>query len=195
VVFVDSAGIPQWSTYHGGDGNDMLTGVAVDPQGFITVSGYTSSRDFPLLNPFQRTYGGGGNDIFVSRYDSSGALVFSTYYGRDQHESGRAVCVDSAGSIYVAGSAKSNFPMWNAQYPLYNGGQSDAVVVKFNSAGHRNWATYLGGDGEETANAIVSDTRGYLYVAGWTTSGNFPVFNAIQDSVVQLQYPYQGNSY
>ena len=97
------------------------------------------------MNPFQGTYGGDNTDIFVSRFDTSGALQNSTYYGGIGSEGANAVCVDNAGSSYIAGYATADFPVYNAQYPTFRGGgvsgNSDGCVMKFDSAHQRQWAS------------------------------------------------------
>ncbi len=187
VTMIDSSGTPIWSTYHGGRDNDVVYGVAIDYVGHIIATGITGSRNFPTLNPFQGSHGGDFNDIFVSKFDSTGTMLFSTYYGGNMHDAGYATCTDSAGCIYVGADAGLNFPVHTAQYPTYHG-YGDGAVVKFDSAGQRLWATYLGGDDGENVNAMAIDKRGNIYVAGATGSSNFPVFNAFQDSIARPIY-------
>ncbi len=188
VTMIDSSGTPIWSTYHGGREPDVVEDVAIDHVGNIIATGVTHSRNFPTLNPFQGSHGGDFNDIFVSKFDSTGTMLFSTYYGGNMLEAGYATCTDSAGGIYVGANAGLNFPVHNAQYPTYYGGGGSGAVVKFDSAGQRIWATYLGGDDVEKVKAMASDTRGNIYVAGMTGSSNFPVFNAFQDSIARPRY-------
>jgi len=108
-----------YSTYLGGSGDDAGNGIAVDSSGNAHVTGYTSSADFPTASPFQAVYGGGVdwqsrpyNDVFVSKLNDTGsALVYSTYLGRSDEDSGSAVALDFSGNAYVAGSTASvNFP-------------------------------------------------------------------------------------
>src|SRR5439155_25687348 len=71
-------------------------------------------------------------------------------------------------------TSSSNFPITSAFQNL-GGGASDVFVVKLNAAGTALiYATYLGGAGSETANAITVDAQGNAYVAGLTGSGSFP---------------------
>src|SRR5207245_3926754 len=55
-----------FSTYLGGSLFDEATGIALDPLGNTYISGHTGSTDFPLASPFQKTYGGGDSDAFIS---------------------------------------------------------------------------------------------------------------------------------
>ena len=56
-----------YSTYLGGNGYDESGGVVLDPVGNVYFGGLTSSSDFPLVNPFQPTFGGGFSDAFVAK--------------------------------------------------------------------------------------------------------------------------------
>src|SRR4051794_18923860 len=68
-----------FSTYLGGSATEVTTGVAVDAAGNTVVVGFTASTDFPVKGAVQSTYGGGDFDIFVTKYNASGSVVFSTY--------------------------------------------------------------------------------------------------------------------
>src|SRR5205807_1932101 len=138
-----------YSTYLGGSGIDLGTGIAVDSAGAAYVTGEAGSQNFPRANAFQNTFGGGANDGFVSKLNAAGsALVYSTYLGGSSNDTARSVAVDSSGSAYVTGSTQSsNFPTMN---PLQANrlGFSNAFVTKFNPAGNTlAYSTYLGGCG------------------------------------------------
>jgi hypothetical protein len=92
-----------YATYLGGPGNDQGTGIAIDPSGNAYVTGSTSSSSFPTTSgAFQTTYGGNG-DAFVTELNPSGSgLLYSTYLGGADHDSGSAIAV-SSGAIVVEG--------------------------------------------------------------------------------------------
>lgn len=56
-----------YSTYVGGCGYEVITGLAVDPDGAAYISGSTSSANYPVVNPVQTRFGGGGGDAFVAK--------------------------------------------------------------------------------------------------------------------------------
>ncbi len=172
-----------YSTYLGGSGWDAGQGIAVDSVGNTYVTGFTYSPDFPTANAFQPGIRGGSN-AFIAKLNASGtALVYSTFLGGDGNSGGSGIAVDSATNVYVAGStSSSNFPLLNAVQTTHTGGSSnDAFVAKLNSAGNGLiFSTYLGGSTEDTANGIAVDSSGNTYVAGLTTSADFPVANALQ---------------
>jgi uncharacterized repeat protein (TIGR01451 family) len=120
--------------------------------------------------------------IEVGKYDHARTLVidpvliYSSYLGGLSQDNGLAVAVDPAGGAYVVGSTFStNFP---GSSPIQNakGSSSDAFVVKLSPDGKSlAYATYLGGNGSDTANAVAVDSAGNAYVAGLTGSTDFPV--------------------
>ena len=171
-----------YSTYLGGSGGeDFASGIAVDSSGNAYVTGGTSSTDFPTVNPFQATCGGGC--AFVTKFNAAGsALVYSTFLGGSV---GRGIAVDSSGNAYVAGAAGStNFPVVNAFQARCGGScNGNAFVTKFNTSGSALvYSTYLGGSGDDSALGIAVDSSGNAYVAGAAGSTNFPVVNAIQST-------------
>jgi hypothetical protein len=108
-----------YSTYLGGNTSDGGSSIAVDANKNAYVTGQAESPNFPLSQPTQGTLGG-GNDAFVSLFNSSGSLFFSTYLGGSQNEntavSGStaplgAIAADGNGNVYVTGNTFStDFP-------------------------------------------------------------------------------------
>jgi len=171
-----------YSTYLGGSGDDTGYGIAVDSAGNAYVTGYTSSTDFPTMNPLQPTYGGGAYDAFVAKINAEGsALVYSTYLGGSNDDQGNRIAVDSAGNAYVTGTTSStNFPTMNP-FQAANGGGTDAFVAKLNSPGTALvYSTYLGGSDNDFGYGIAVDSSGNAYVTGGTYSTDFPTKNPLQ---------------
>jgi len=176
-----------YSTYLGGSGNDGGDGIALDSNGSAYVTGTTTSTDFPAMNAFQPTYGGGSSDAFVTKFNPGGsALVYSSYLGGSTFDSGSGIAVDSSGSAYVTGLTDStNFPTQNPfQGSLGGIGAVNAFVTKFTPAGSTlDYSTYLGGSSSaDGGNGIAVDSSGSAYVTGFTGSSNFPTKNAFQST-------------
>jgi Beta-propeller repeat len=171
-----------YSTYLSGSMQAWGAAVTLDSAGSAYVTGNTNSMDFPTVNPIQGTLGG-INDAFVAKLNPAGtALVYSTYLGGSDHDSGMGVAVDSAGHAYIIGTTFStNFPTASAIQPAMGGGLYDAFVAKLNPAGSALvFSTYLGGNGIEEGHGIAADSAGSAYVTGWTVSTDFPTANAFQ---------------
>jgi hypothetical protein len=113
-------------------------------------------------------------------YDRSRALVidptlsYSTYIGGSATDVGESIAIDSTGHAYITGFTNStNFPIKNARQG--NQPNKDAFVTKFfANGGGRIYSTYLGGNFSDSGNGIAVDRFGNAYVAGRTTSTNFP---------------------
>ncbi len=186
-----------YSTYLGGGGDEMGTGIALDGSQNAYITGLTYSRDdpatpqnesFPLVNPAQPSIGGDINipDAFVTKLNASGTgLIFSTYLGGSNAENdffNGDIAVDPAGNAYVTGLTRStNFPVTAGAYQIaFGGGASDAFITKYSAAGALVYSTYLGGNLVEVGWGIDVDSSGSAYVTGRTDSANFPILQAFQ---------------
>ncbi len=169
-----------YATYIGGSGDDRAAAIAVNSSGQAYVTGSTASANFPLLLPVRTTLGG-AKTAFVLKLSATGnQLLYSTYLGGTNYDIGTAIAVDAAGSAYVAGDTLStNFPVLGGVQAA-SGGGTDVFVSKLTTAGLLSYSTYLGGAANEHAGGIAVDASGAAYVAGGTTSTNFPVVGAIQ---------------
>ncbi len=192
-----------YSTYLGGSSNDYGAAVAVDWFGQAYVTGRTASRDFPTQgtqDAFQPGHGGGNDDAFVTCLNPQGnGLIYSTYLGgsgNDDRGYGIAILDDPFASPCVVGETDSpDFPTVNPYQASSPGGYSDAFVVQFNSNGV-TYSTYLGGSAYDTAFAVALDEFGAAYVAGSTSSLDFPTRYPVQSAlagnqdafVVKLQF-------
>ncbi len=156
-----------YSTYLGGSSNDFGRSIAVDSGGNAFVTGETTSSSFLLMNPFQSTLKG-TQDAFVTKFDSAGALAYSTYLGGTNIDTGYGISVDSSGSAYLTGSTSSgDFPLVN---PIA-GTTGGIFVTKMNQAGTGLVYSTLLGTG--TGFDITVDVTGNAYVTG-SVGNNLP---------------------
>ncbi|MFN0084935.1 MAG: SBBP repeat-containing protein [Blastocatellia bacterium] len=170
-----------YSTYLGGAGGDFSRGIAVDGNAQAYIAGRTASTDFPVRNALQPA-SRGNLDAFVAKLSLTGSqLVYSTYLGGAEDDLAYGITVDSGGSAYVVGDARSTD--FNTKNPLQaaNRGGLDAFVSKFTSAGTTlSYSTYLGGSGEDLALSVALDTAGNAYITGYTSSNDFTTRSPIQ---------------
>lgn len=177
-----------YSTYLGGNDQDICSGIAVNSSGEAYVSGETLSTDFQFTVSLGKSGFMGKSGGFVVKLINSGTgIAFSTQLGGTSGNSGAvgggAIALDSAQNVYLAGTTTStDLPVTlNAYQGTFGGGTSDAYVMKLDSAGANIlFASYLGGSGGEGCSGIALDSAGRIYVAGNTTSPNFPHKNALQ---------------
>jgi hypothetical protein len=175
-----------YSTYLGGSSDDNGAAIAVDASGSAYVTGYTSSTDFPTVNPLQGV-NGGRQDVFVSKLNPDGsALAYSTYLGGTSRagmfgmpsEIGLGIAVDASGNAHVAGSTNStDFPTLGPVQ--FNRGFG--FVAKLNGAGSAlAYSTYLSGSLLDYPRGIALDPSGDALVTGLTSSLDFPTANPLQ---------------
>ncbi|MBC8030277.1 MAG: SBBP repeat-containing protein [Pyrinomonadaceae bacterium] len=171
-----------YSTYLGGSGSESPQDMTVDSSGNAYFTGGTDSSNFPTANAFDAILSG-TSDAFVTKLNAAGsAFVYSTYLGGGAGDGGNDIALDSSGNAYVAGfTASTDFPTVNPTQAANAGGSNDAFVAKLNAAGAALlFSTYLGGSGGDSGFAIAVDSAGNAYVAGITTSTNFPTLNPVQ---------------
>jgi hypothetical protein len=166
-----------YSTYIGGSGWDEGRGIALDGSGNAYVTGMTNSSDYVVTaGAFQTTYGGGG-DVFVTKLNASGSgLVYSTYIGGTNEDSGYGIAVDGSGNVYVTGSTNSiDYAVTAGVLQTSLGGSYDVFVTKLNTSGSGLlYSTYIGVSGDEYGNGIAVDGIGNAYVTG-QAGNNFVV--------------------
>jgi hypothetical protein len=174
-----------YSTYLGGTGSDAAGSIAVDWSGNAYVTGDAGSPDFPTTpGAFQTAYGGGLDDVFITKLNSSGSnLVYSTYLGGELDDYANNIAIDSAGQAHVTGFTNSTmFPTTaDAFSRTYSGTTGpvffygDALVTKLNSQGSDLiYSTYLGSTGDDLGLGIAVDRADKIYVTGSTNSMLFP---------------------
>jgi uncharacterized repeat protein (TIGR01451 family) len=171
-----------YSTYLGGNSDDIGYGIAIDSSGSAYVTGLTSSADYPTTPGAYQTglRGSYSTDTFVTKLNSDGtAVTFSTYLGGSSGDQANGIAVDSSGNTYTVGySYSSDFPITPGafQTAITAGSSQEAFLAKLNNTGTALvYSTFLGGSGADQATAVKVDLDGYAYVSGLTTSANFDI--------------------
>jgi Domain of unknown function (DUF4214)/Beta-propeller repeat len=191
-----------FSTYLGGTAtNNSFVGVAtvgsaiaVDSAGNIYIDGLTDTTDFPTTTgAYETAYQGGNFDAFVTKYNSSGTVVWSTYLGSPGDDEAFSIAVDTSQNVYVGGITSSvQFPQLDAvQSPLTTiNSTNDGFVTELNPAGSTIlFSTNIGGLKADEVDSVALGSNNSIYVAGQSqsTSGYtnlnndwFPIMNAFQ---------------
>jgi hypothetical protein len=190
-----------YSTYLGGSGNiaqgtgDTGTGIALDTAGNAYVTGYTSSTNFPVVNPLACQLAGTTNTLlnrlagsyngFLAKIGPGGTnLLYATYFGGTNIAVATGIAVDGNGAVYLAGYTDStNFPTTPNAVQPYLGGITNAVLsfdafaAKFAQPSATNltlvYSTFLGGTNDDFGYGVAADAAGNAYVTGGTASPNF----------------------
>lgn len=169
------------STFIGGASDEYGEGIAISPGGRATLTGTTASTDFPVVAPFQGSYGGGTDAYLVKLTPSGETALFSTYLGGSNFDSGQNVSCNQ-NHIAVTGFTEStDFPLQNPVQGTLPG-SSAAFVSKMNDTGTElDFSTYLGGSGDDQGRDMALSEDGSIFVTGYTSSQDFPVVDPWQE--------------
>ncbi|MEZ6191258.1 MAG: SBBP repeat-containing protein [Phycisphaerales bacterium] len=143
----------QWTTQIGTTNEDYSLSVAVDMAGNIYISGETHG-----------SLGGtnqGGRDAFLTKFDPSGAELWSTQIGTASADASRSVALDAAGNAYISGYTSGSLGGNNA-------GRSDAFLTKFDPSGNELWSTQIGTASNDGSRSVAVDAAGNAYITGST---------------------------
>jgi hypothetical protein len=172
-----------WATYLGGP-HDEATEThefAVDRRGHVYVAVPTRSPGFPTTpGGFRRTYGGGQTDIAVAKLSPDGtALLASSFMGGGGADRAEGMGVDESGRVYFTGATTSvDFPLTDNAFQKQRAGPAhwDAIAVALSAdLGRLLYSTYLGGRGDDAGRAAAVHGRYGFYVAGSTSSPDWPI--------------------
>ncbi|MBM4047789.1 MAG: hypothetical protein FJ279_22015, partial [Planctomycetes bacterium] len=174
VAKFNPRGALTWATFLGGTQWDWGWGNVTEESGEVYVTGYTWSTNFPVTTSGWDTTHNGESDAFVAKLNASGAVVWSTYLGGANVDSGFAIAMDARENrLYVTGETKSpDFPVDGAWDASPNG-DSDAFLAQFNMRGALLASSFLGGSAADTGWGVATDGLS-AYVAGSTSSPDFP---------------------
>ena len=170
-----------YSTYIGGNGDDMLADMALDAGGMVVFVA-TVPSDFGYNydiagSPYQGTTQGIvlSTDMAITKVNATGTgLVFSTYLRGPGQETAKGVAVDASG-VYVLGFTQSGFPTTAGAYQTTPIGTNDMTVSKLSSNGSSLiYSTYLGGTGSEGGVCIRVDASGNAHIGG-NADNTFPI--------------------
>jgi hypothetical protein len=179
-----------FSTYLGGEGADDGSVVRVDSTGAVYIAGDTASTGFPVTSGAVQRQNNGGYDAFVCGVANDGSqIVFATYLGGKGADSINDLFVGQDGRIVVAGYTSSmDFPVVQA-FQGSAGGTFDAFVAVLGAGGSTlDFASYLGGGGDDRAYGVAPLGSGRLVVAGLVLAGTVPYMQSRFSSVLSGQY-------
>ena len=179
VIKMNNAGQFLWGKYLGGFYDEYCTGIAIDKDDNILLTGNTESTgwitggyDTQLGITPLHSWDFPETDGFVVKLASDGRELWSTYLGGDKIDSGSKIAVNPAGEIFVAGYTLS--PGWiqggldttfddTGDYPNYS---YDGFVVKLAADGSHVWSTYQGGPLDDKCLGLATVSPNIIYLLG-----------------------------
>jgi hypothetical protein len=156
---LDASGTLTWNTFLGSGGSNTGEGVAVDGIGNVYVAGNSSAPWGSPVGSFN-----GGEDAFAAKLDSSGTLVWNTFFGSNSTDTGEGVTLDGSGNVYVAGFSDAT---WGSPARAYSG-SFDAFAVKLDSGGTLIWNTFFGSASSDHGFGVAVDSSENVHVAGYS---------------------------
>jgi len=171
-----------YSTFLGGTGAGSglaASGVAVDPQGEVFVTGTTGPGFVTTSGAFQTTFLPMSDSFILKLNPIATSRIYASYLGPTSGNGGisaTGVALDAHGDAFLTGYVTvGGLPIAGGAYrPAFQAPGPDAFVTQFDPIGaHLLYSTYLSG-GADQANAITLDHGGDAFITGWTTSSAFP---------------------
>ena len=163
--------------------------MAADALGNAYATGVTFSNDYPTTAGALQTTCGGSADVnhpchdsMVTKFDPSGAVVYSTYLGGNGNDDGVKSPSTPPAARWLSGTPGSgDFPLANPVQNLLTSSNT-AFVTRLSPAGDAmDFSTYLGGGfaGGAYGESVGVDAAGNIYASGYTTQIDFPTLNAL----------------
>ncbi|MFO0881206.1 MAG: SdrD B-like domain-containing protein [Gemmataceae bacterium] len=169
VLALDSTGQLLWARQFGGSGRDEGVGISVDLLGNVVTTGvYSGVANFEPGPDAMNLSSAGGLDVFVSKLNSAGEMIWTRSLGGPTADYSSRIAVDTLGSIYLAGtySSTADFDPGSNVVSLISAGGSDQFLVKLDAGGSLIWARGLGGSGDDIGTGLTLDGEGNVYLGG-----------------------------
>lgn len=172
VLFeIDENGQLLWSSYYGGNATDWISGMTVTEDGYILISGSTSSSNgISTTGAYQSTLSGGEYDAFIAKLDVNAIKIWSTYFGGEGDDRGVGIANDELGNIYLGGTTTSLLNIGENGFQNQNSGGVDLMFAYFDSLGVKIWSSYYGGIDDENMNHLAPDENSKVIFSGTSAS-------------------------
>lgn len=147
-----------WTRQFGSTAADDVSGVAVGPNHDIYVTGCTWGQitNAPEANA-------GGSDAFLAKYDKNGNQLWVHQMGSAGDDCSNGVAVGISGGVFITGVARGTLAGVGPYF-----GSGDAFIVKYSSAGVRQFTKMIGSPLADESNDIAIAPDGKLYIVGYT---------------------------
>jgi hypothetical protein len=178
-----------YASYFGGSSQENITNIENDESGNVYIVGNTYSTDMPVGGTVYDGTHNGRLDIFVTKINTiSGQQAYFSYLGGNDNDDPLGTTLSQDGTFYISGRTWSN--NFTATTPgsamTCSTCPSDGFVLKMNAGGGVDYARYLGGTGGDLVSSLAIDQNNHAFVAGYTSSTDFPVTTTKTDTDVYL---------
>ena len=166
MISVSTAWGADFTTYIGDQSQYQVAAITTDSAANTYVTGGR------VILPEE---GNPSDDVFVTKMDASGSIVFTTTFGGKGNDQSAAIAVDPAGNIWVGGTTTSdNFPLHDALQATPGATGQTGFLVKLAQDGTVIYSSYFGGtQGYSLVTGVATDSSGDVYVTGTTNSSDF----------------------
>ncbi len=149
----------------GSTGADVAKSVVTDTGGNVFTTGsFRGTVDFDPGAGFANLSSVGLDDIFVTKSDSAGSLLWARRFGGTGADRGLGIRVTATGTVVLTGSF-SGTAGFDA-ISLTSAGSTDIFVTRLDFAGTADWAVRVGGVAADVGHGIFVDNAAGVYVTG-----------------------------
>jgi len=176
LTVFDTDGGFLWGTFFGGDSSDAGQSIVVDSFGDLIIGGYTKSHDLPVTGNAYQIANAGLTDAFIAKFDTTGTLLYATYYGGSENDFGTGIATNTKVDMILTGYTNSrDLKVSASALQTKNAGRYDAFLLNMKKDGLPRWATYFGGILDDFGYALSVDKNDNHVLIGRTQSGDLPV--------------------
>jgi hypothetical protein len=165
IAKYDSLGNTIWAKRFGAEQGEGASAIGVDSLGNCYISGFFTSDSIAFDSSLYITLTGNNQNIFIAKFDSSGSPQWVKKATGNDLDYSQGISCDHNGGIYVTGYFRSSTLTFDTTV-LYNSGQYDMFIVKYDASGNLAWAQKAGGTEHDWAFGISADEGGNIYLAG-----------------------------
>jgi len=165
-----------FSTYIGGDqGTEGATaGIALDSQARVLLALSSTSTDFPTTPNAYKSLKG-ISQCTAGRLSASGQVLEYSSWLPEGTSTPWGMAASGVSQVHVVGGASLNLPLTAGAIDTTKSFAEGFVVTMDVDAGTLDYASYLGGSFNDSAEGVATDAQGAVYVTGTTESADFPV--------------------